>query len=104
MVTWSITDNAKESLDADTYIEALELTDFKGIRGNLMVGKKMRLYQMADHVECHYDILNTCLNSWVLAIVVIDFVSHDNLSLLSIIELVILSLNSSKWSKANVEV
>ena len=40
MVTRSITNNAKESLDADTYIEALELTDFKGIRGNLMVGKE----------------------------------------------------------------
>ena len=38
MVTWCITDNAKESLDADTYVKALQLTDFKGIRGNLMDG------------------------------------------------------------------
>ena len=64
----------------------------------------MRLYQIADHVECHCDILNTCLSSWALVIIVIDFVSHDNLSPLSIIELVVLSLNSSEWSKANVGV
>lgn len=50
----------------------------------------MRLYQLADRVECRCDILNTCLSGWALAIVVVDFVSRDNLSPLSVVELVVL--------------
>ena len=88
MISWSITDNTEEGLNANMSIETLELIDF---RDEFQVKKKMR-YQVADDLQCCCNILNSGPSSWALVIIVIGFISSSNLCSFSLIELLVLLL------------
>jgi hypothetical protein len=92
MVAWSITDNAEESLNANTNIKTLELKMSLKQLEEKLYEKEDTTYQMADSLKCRCDILNTRLSSWALTNSIVDFVSSNNLGTLGLVKLVVLFL------------
>ena len=88
MISWSIMDNTEKGLNANMSIETLELIDF---RDEFQVKIRVR-YQVADGSQCCCNILNSGPGSWALVIIVIGFMSSNNLCLFGLIKLLVLLL------------